>query len=154
MKCKIINRTYKIIFILSESHEKYARDAEGNLIIVPDYVTNPRETADKVARIINADANYIYDRLCLNDLYQVEIGEYGKRLSYDQKLEIEELNLPGIIFESSTSRYYPYKKFASHLLGYVENQQQEDGSYQLVGISGIENILDKEMPVEIIINNI
>jgi len=136
---------YKIIFILSESHEKYAKDADGNTILVPDYVTSPRETASKVAAILGADEQYIYERLCLEGLYQVEIGEYGKKLSYEQKEAIEALDLPGVIFESSTSRYYPYKTFASHLIGYVENQQQEDGSYQLVGISGIEGILNKEL---------
>ncbi len=136
---------YKIIFILDEGHQKYVRDSEGNIKLVDDYVSSPETTARLVAPLLKADESYLYERLSEKGLYQVEVGVYGSGLSYDVKEQIEALNLPGIIFESSTSRYYPYNTFASHLLGYAETQQVEDGSNHLVGISGIEGLLDNEL---------
>lgn len=135
---------YKIAFILSPTHQKYDVDENGNTVLVDDYVKDADLTASLIAPILNADENYLRERLGEKDYYQVEIGTYGSNLSYDIKNEIEALNLPGIVFESSTSRYYPYNTFASHLIGYVENQK-EDSSYHLVGISGIEGVFDKEL---------
>ena len=136
---------YKIAFILDPSHQAYGTDEEGNTILVDDYVKDVELTATSLAPILNADVDYLRERLSQTEYYQVEIGNYGSDLSYDTKLQIEALNLPGIVFESSTSRYYPYGTFASHLIGYVENQTDDDNNYHLVGISGIEGILNEEL---------
>ena len=136
---------YKIAFILNENHQKYGRNENGEVVLVDDYVKDPDLTAAQLAPILGADEDYLRERLSAKDYYQVEVGIYGSNLSYDTKLKIEALNLPGITFESSTSRYYPYNNFASHLIGYVENQKEEDDSYHLVGISGIEGIFNQEL---------
>lgn len=136
---------YKIAFILNQDHKAYSTDEQGNTILVDDYVKDVELTATSLAPILNADVDYLRERLSQTEYYQVEIGTYGSDLSYDTKLQIEALNLPGITFESSTSRYYPYGKFASHLIGYVENRQDEDDNYHLVGISGIEALLDEDL---------
>ncbi|MDO4378273.1 MAG: penicillin-binding protein [Erysipelotrichia bacterium] len=136
---------YKIAFILNENHQKYGRNENGELVLVDDYVKDPDLTAAQLAPILGADEDYLRERLSAKDYYQVEVGIYGSNLSYDTKLKIEALNLPGITFESSTSRYYPYNNFASHLIGYVKNQKEEDDSYHLVGISGIEGVFNQEL---------
>ena len=69
---------------------------------------------------------------------QVEFGTYGKKLTIEQKEEIEALNLPGIKFNTNSSRYYPYGNFASYVLGYVRTD--ENGNQ--VGELGIEKSLD------------
>ncbi|MGN1398762.1 MAG: penicillin-binding protein [Erysipelotrichaceae bacterium] len=135
---------YKIAFILDSSHQKYAKNEEGDVVLVDDYVKDIEKTAQLVAPILGIDEDYLVERLSSEGYYQVEVGPKGSDLSYDVKLEIEALDLPGITFSASTSRYYPNNSFASHLIGYVENQNI-DGEYQLVGISGIEGILNEEL---------
>jgi penicillin-binding protein 2B len=140
---------YKIAFILSKDVQRYEVDENGNTVLVDDYIKDPKLTADLIAPILNDTPefyDYLLERLSLGEegYYQVEVGFYGSNISYSKKEQIEALNLPGIRFTGSTSRHYPYERFASHLLGYVENQKKEDG-FQIVGISGIEGIFNKEL---------
>ncbi|MGI6608101.1 MAG: penicillin-binding protein [Erysipelotrichaceae bacterium] len=141
--------TYKIAFVLSDTVKRSEYDENGEWVTIDDYVKNPKLTADLIAPILNDTPefyDYLLSRLSLKDegYYQVEVGYYGSKISYSKKEQIEALNLPGIRFEGSTSRYYHYGKFASHLLGYVEKQKKDD-DFHIVGISGIEGILDKEL---------
>lgn len=140
---------YKIAFILSDTVQTYEYDENGEWVLVDDYVKDPKLTADLIAPILNDTPefySYLLERLSLKDegYFQVEVGYYGSNISYSKKEQIEALNLPGIRFTGFTTRYYPYEKFASHLLGYVENQKKDDG-FKIVGISGIEGILNKEL---------
>ncbi len=140
---------YKIAFVLNENVQTLKQDETGNMVLVDDYVKDPKLTADLIAPILNDSPefyDYLLERLSLKDqgYYQVEVGFYGSNISYSKKEQIEALNLPGIRFTGSTSRHYPYERFASHLLGYVENQKKDDG-YQIVGISGVEGIFNKEL---------
>ncbi len=51
--------------------------------------------------------------------------------------KIRELDLPGVYFEESTKRYYPYSSFASHILGFTG----DDGN----GLEGLEKMLDSTL---------
>jgi stage V sporulation protein D (sporulation-specific penicillin-binding protein) len=74
------------------------------------------------------------------DFLRKEIaGDYASRYvkkQVDQSVanQIRELELPGVFFEESTKRYYPYSNFASHVVGFVGS----DGH----GLTGIESTLD------------
>lgn len=48
--------------------------------------------------------------------------------------EVRELDLPGVFFEKTTKRYYPYSNFASHVIGFTG----DDG----YGLEGLEKTLD------------
>jgi len=140
---------YKIAFVLSDNVQSYEYNENGELVLVDDYVKDAKLTAQLVAPILNNTPEfyeYLLERLSLKDkgYYQVEVGYYGSNISYSKKEKIEALNLPGIRFLGSTSRYYPYEKFASHLIGYVE-KQKKDNDFQIVGVSGIEGIFNKEL---------
>lgn len=139
---------YKIAFILDSTHQKYAKNDQGEVVLVDDYVVDINKTAQLISPILGIDESYLIERLSDKSYYQVEVGPKGSELSYDTKNQIEALNLPGIVFTSSTSRYYPNKTFASHLIGYVENQMI-DYDYQLVGISGIEGLLNDQLSGQI-----
>ena len=137
-------RVYKIIFILSPTHKKTVVDGEsGKKMVVPDYVSDPRDTAKAIAPILGVDEEYIYSRLTLNR-YQVEIGTAGSNLDSDTKKKIEDLKLPGITWDSSTRRYYPMGSFASHLVGYVNNNAPEN-SGGMAGLSGVERQLNEQL---------
>ncbi len=137
-------RVYKIIFILSPTHKKTVVDAEGKKNVVADYVSDPRETARQIAALLNADEEYIYSRLTMTERYQVEIGTSGSNIDSDTKKAIDDLNLPGITWESSTKRYYPMGSYASHLVGYVNNDAS-DNNGGMSGLSGVERALNTEL---------
>ncbi len=54
--------------------------------------------------------------------------------------DLRELKLPGIYFEKSTKRYYPYASFASHVIGFTG----DDGT----GLEGLEKMLDSTLSGE------
>lgn len=103
---------YKIAFILDSTHQKYAKNDQGEVVLVDDYVVDVNKTAQLISPILGIDESYLIERLSDKSYYQVEVGPKGSELSYDTKNQIEALNLPGIVFTSSTSRYYPNKTFA------------------------------------------
>lgn len=85
----------------------------------PKHVVDKEKTAQKLAEVLNAPYDYIYNRLCAN-LYQVEFGKYGSKLTELNKIAIENLELPGIDFVESTKRFYPNGSFASYIIGYAK----------------------------------
>ncbi|MBQ9915010.1 MAG: PASTA domain-containing protein, partial [Clostridia bacterium] len=50
---------------------------------------------------------------------------------------VRELDLTGIYLQEDAKRYYPYGNFASHVLGFVGDDNQ--------GLGGIENLYDEEL---------
>lgn len=105
----------------------------------PEHVVDKEMTAEALAPIIGMDAKDILKRLN-KDAYQVEFGTSGK-LNEIQKEKIEALNLPGIDFVVSTSRYYKMSSFASYIVGYAKTD--EEG--QINGELGIESYYNDDL---------
>ena len=101
----------------------------------PKHVVDKRETAKKLAPLINMTEERVYELLDQNGLYQVELGPGGRGLTELQKEAIEKLNLPGIDFIASSKRYYPNLDFASYILGYVTTNDEGN----VIGEMGIES---------------
>lgn len=118
------NETYTIYAIVDSSRPSY-KDK-------PAYVVDIDSTAETLSIYLDAPADYIKERL-LSASYQTEFGIYGKSLSLIQKEEIESLELSGIGFSKTLSRYYPLNHFASYLIGFVNQENNKT-----VGMMGIE----------------
>ena len=118
------NETYTIYAIVDSSRPSY-KDK-------PAYVVDIDSTAETLAIYLNAPVDYIKERL-LSASYQTEFGIYGKSLSLIEKEEIESLELSGIGFSKTLSRYYPLNHFASYLIGFVNQENNKT-----VGMMGIE----------------
>lgn len=121
--------SYTLIAYLEESRSegseelRHVEDKEGTAKILSNYIDTSYE---RILELLNKDA------------YQVEFGTGGKNLSQLEMEEIKNLNLPGIDFIKSTKRYYPNGDFASYLLGYTKNKEDEDGNIWITGELGIE----------------
>ena len=122
---------YNLIAYLDES-----RSTGDN----PEYVVDKEKTAQLLADILEAPYEYILQRLNSN-LYQVQFGNYGHNITELKKKEIEKLNLPGIEFEKTTSRYYPSGNFASYTIGYAK----ADDNGSINGMLGIELALNDKL---------
>ena len=103
---------------------------------------------EATAKALSKKIDTGYDRILelLNkDAYQVEFGTSGKNLSQLEMEKIKNLELPGIDFIKSTKRYYPNGDFASYLLGYTKNKEDEDGNKLMVGELGIEGYYNEKL---------
>ena len=118
------NETYTIYAIVDSSRPSYKNK--------PAYVVDVDATSETLSVYLNAPSDYIKERL-LSASYQTEFGIYGKSLTLLQKEEIESLELPGIGFSKTLSRYYPLNHFASYLIGFVNQENNKT-----VGMMGIE----------------
>ncbi len=122
--------SYTLIAYLDESRS----EGEDKLYHVKD----KKNTAKKLATVIDMKEDDIYEILNQENMYQVEFGIAGKGLTELEKEEIEKLNLPGIDFIEDVKRYYPNGSFASYVLGYATTN--EDG--KIVGEFGMEELLN------------
>lgn len=107
----------------------------------PQHVVDKEKTAEALSKHIDMTKGDILAILQQENVNQVEFGAAGTNLSYSTKADIEEENLPGIIFQETPARLYPNGVFASHLVGYAAvdkeaDQETEEG--QLIGMMGIE----------------
>ncbi|WP_018921348.1 penicillin-binding protein [Salsuginibacillus kocurii] len=107
-------------------------------------VEDPDKTASELAAHIDMEEEDLRDligRGIEEERYQVELGAGSRFLSYEEKEEIEALELEGIFFRDETKRYYPNQEFASHVLGYVDRNTGTAGM-------GLEAGLNEELTGE------
>ncbi|GAB3069503.1 penicillin-binding protein [Salinicoccus sesuvii] len=165
----MVNKTLDDEDLVAHGHDKFTRtsvseaargeivDRHGNVLAsdmeayrlalvtdsdYPNHVTDPEETAEAVADIIDMPAEDIQKRIeegIENERFQVELGKEGRDLSYNQKNALEDGNIPGIVLTPETKRFYPNGDFASHLIGYAEQQEDSD---ELHGQLGLERAYD------------
>jgi penicillin-binding protein 2B len=127
------NMAYNIIAVLDPK-----RASNENEVA---YVDDKVGTAQKLAPILHEDEAYLLELLS-QDTYQTELGAKGRGLSIEQKTAIEELNLNGIEFELTTSRYYPQGNMLANLIGYSLYDQENKA---LSGKMGIELLYNNEL---------
>ena len=106
----------------------------------PQHVVDKEMTAEKLAPILGMEVNEVLGYLNKENVYQTEFGTRGKGLNEIVKNQIEELELPGIDFIESYKRYYPKGQFASYVIGYAKNENDEDSTIK--GEMGIEKQYD------------
>lgn len=138
--------------ILDSEHNIIAQDVESYTLYAivdsnrpsyqnkPSYVVDKKDTAQKLAGVLDASYEYIYSRL-EQASYQTEFGVFGSKLSQEKKDEIDSLNLPGLGFAKTYTRDYPLDVFASNLIGFVG---EDETSHTIIGKMGIEaNLNDR-----------
>ncbi len=127
--------SYKLIAYLSKT-----RVGVGN---VPAYVTDPQAYATQLSPILNMPKDELLNILETPDKYQVEFGTYGNNLSPATKAKIQALNLPGLEFVEQTKRNYPYSTFASYIIGFAAND--ENNMDEIVGKFGLESSMNDQL---------
>lgn len=127
--------SYTVIAYLSESR---TTDGDNPKQM---HVEDKEMTAKKLSEVFtnNNIANMSYEHILelLNSTgkYQVELGPGGRNITELIKSQIEDLNLPGIDFTSSTKRYYKMATLAPYIVGYAK--ENDDGKIE--GEMGIES---------------
>ncbi|WP_053026573.1 penicillin-binding protein [Staphylococcus haemolyticus] len=122
---------YKVIAVVDKSAGK-----NGDK---PRYVEDKKKTAKELSKIIDMKPEEIGKRLNQKKAFQVEFGQKGTNLTYQDKQKLEKMDLPGITLYPETERFYPNGNFASHLIGMA---QKNPDTGELKGALGVEKIFD------------
>lgn len=99
----------------------------------PAEITDPDLVARLLSHVLGMPADEIQQRLAESRSF-VWIA---RKITPDQMLRIEALNLKGIYFTTENKRFYPEHALAAAVLGYVDVDEH--------GLGGIEYSLDKEI---------
>lgn len=113
----------------------------------PQHVVDKEKTALVLSAILDMDKDQIIKYLSKEGVYQTEFGTKGRGLNEIVKDTIKAANLPGIDFIETTKRYYPYGDFASYLIGYAKEKENDDET-RVVGELGIEKSFDDKLSGE------
>lgn len=122
---KIYDRNGKI---LAEDVERYkvvavVDKSAGKSGDKPRYVEDKKKTAKELSKIIDMKPEEIEKQLNQKKAFQVEFGQKGTNLTYQDKQKLEKMDLPGITLYPETERFYPNGNFASHLIGMAQKIQ-------------------------------
>lgn len=134
-----VNGNYLAQTVNSYTLIAYLSDSRTTNPNKPKHVIDKEMTAQKLSEVFLAAGNndmtydYILERLNLTGKYQVEFAG-AKDITETLKIQIQNLNLPGIDFVASTKRYYQMGNFASYIVGY--SKKNSDGD--ITGEMGIE----------------
>ncbi|MED3564433.1 stage V sporulation protein D [Bacillus xiapuensis] len=106
--------------------------------VVPRQISNPAETAEKLASVLNITKEKAYKEITQGQSI-VRVKE-GRKISHEKAKEIRALGLDGIYIGEDSKRHYPFGSYLSHVLGFagVDNQ----------GLMGLEKYYDKELSGE------
>lgn len=106
--------------------------------VVPRQIKNPAETANKLAKVLNAKTEEVYQQITKKT--SIERLKAGRKISNEKAKEVQELNLPGIYIAEDSKRHYPFGNYLSHVLGFtgIDNQ----------GLMGLELSYDQELSGE------
>lgn len=129
--------TYNIILYTSKTRKEIG----GKDAFVSDIDKTAKGLAPKLDMSEDAIRQYLKDAIA-NNQYQTELGTKGKNLSGSVKESIDKLELTGVGFEKTIKRNYPNGKFASHLIGYAQYDEEEK---RITGKMGLEGTLDDKL---------
>ncbi len=89
------------------------------------------KTAETLAGILSMDKEAIKKKLSANTSYEI----IARKISNEDAEKIRKAELSGIYLIEDTKRTYPYGSLASHVIGFVGNDNQ--------GLDGVEMVYDK-----------
>ena len=105
-----------------------------SLVVIPNQIKNKKETATKLAEILNVSYETMYKHINKNTSIE-RVHPEGRRISYEIADKIKALKLDGVYLVKESKRIYPFDTSMAHTLGFVGIDNQ--------GLSGIELTYDK-----------
>lgn len=112
-----------------------------SLYATPSEITKKKETADKIASILNIKSRDIFDKINTNKNF-VWIKRFLKDYEYNNLLKE---SIKGLYFKKEYKRIYPHNNLLSHTLGFTNIDNK--------GAEGIEKSFDDILRSELEFNN-
>lgn len=82
----------------------------------PQHVEDPAAQADALSKVLKADASRLVQKLACECRFQYLERQVPPRVAR----KVTKLDLPGVYLEAEPKRYYPGRRLASHVLGFVD----------------------------------
>lgn len=123
--------------ILDRNRNKLAYNISApSVMAIPAQIKNPALAAKKLAKILQASEEKIYQQITKKQLI-IRITPEGRKISEEKAKKIQGLRMPGIFVAEDSKRYYPYQQLAAHMLGFtgIDNQ----------GLAGLELVYDQQL---------
>ncbi len=116
-----------------------AQSASADSIAIrPNQLEDVRDTAVKLASILDLDAEELYNKI--SDKSKSEIW-VKRQLTREESVQVRQLNIKGVYFTEEPKRYYPNGNLASHILGFT--MKYAEPGEGIKGQEGIELYYDK-----------
>jgi cell division protein FtsI/penicillin-binding protein 2 len=104
----------------------------------PKLIKDPKSLSQSLGDIFKSDPASYSAQLHLPDRVWVPLQQ---NIPQDIKEKVEKMNLPGIGFEETPTRFYPEASMAAQLLGFVGKDDQGENK----GYFGIEGYYDRQL---------
>jgi penicillin-binding protein 2B len=133
--------SYRLVAVLDEklSDSKVTR-----------HVDDPEKAAEVLAKYLPLEKEGLVEKLTRSEEQikegkkkQVEFGSAGRNISHETVLAIREEKVPGIQFIEYKKRFYPNGNFASYLIGFAQEEEDDKGIISTVGKMGLEATYNK-----------
>ncbi len=130
---KVYDRNYKVLAsnmtveTISITPENVRKSLESNGMSV-------QRVADDIAEILDLDSEVVASRINKKSAFEYIKKKVEKDEADELRKYIENYKISGINFVEDVKRYYPYNNLASHIIGFVGEDNQ--------GLEGIESIYD------------
>lgn len=116
--------------VKAQQSRKAQAQLDGEVFEEEDVV---EKIVKNLTEILEIDEEYLRKEISLDYASR----RIKKKVAPSVANKIRELNLPGVYFEETTKRYYPYSNFASHVIGFTG----DDGD----GLEGLEKMLNSTL---------
>ena len=136
------------------------RDVNGRILVddrpsffvsvIPRQLTN--STIELLAQIISEDPGFIREKISGRGTFRPVIIKKDLEYAVIAELEERRLDLPGVLVEIESKRYYPDGVFSPHIFGYVGEVDKNEASLnkhleagELIGKKGLEREYDTSL---------
>lgn len=133
---KIYDRNYKVL-ASNVSVETISITPENVRISIEKNNLSVTKVAEAIAEILDVKSDEIESKINKTSGFEYIKKKVDKDTADELRRYIEEKKLSGIHFVEDVKRYYPYNNLASHIIGFVGEDNQ--------GLEGIESIYDNSL---------
>lgn len=132
-------------------------EASFTVSIIRENCKDYDKSCQEIAQLLNLEEDIIRERINKHKhwpLFRPIVVKDNLSLEEVALIEARKLELPELIIETEPKRFYPFKNFAAHALGYLQELSPEDresGRYmgrrmgELVGKTGIERVCENRL---------
>ncbi len=130
---KVYDRNYKVLAsnmtveTISITPENVRKSLENNGMSV-------QRVSDDIAEILDIESDTVANRINKKSGFEYIKKKVEKEEADELRAYVERYSISGVSFVEDVKRYYPYNNLASHIIGFVGEDNQ--------GLEGIESIYD------------
>ena len=133
---KIYDRNYKVL-ASNTSVETISIDPKNLRTSLEKVSLSVQTFADDIAGILELDSQDVANKVNKQSSFEYIKKKVDKDKADEVRTYLEQKKVSGVSFVDDVKRYYPYNNLASHVIGFVGDDNQ--------GLEGIESVFDNQL---------